>query len=159
MPKLSKYFETKRDADGVFRMHVSLDGYALLRLAPTNKGSAFTVEERRALHLDGLLPAARVDARRADRADVCGLSHASPPTLRSTRTCAQVQERNETLFYALLERHLPEMLPIIYTPTVGDAVRNYHNIYQSARGLSLSPENVERARGRARRTVTTTTCA
>ena len=63
------------------------------------------------------------------------------------------------LFYALLERHLPEMLPIIYTPTVGDAVRNFHSIYQSARGLSLSPENIDRAaRGRST-TATTTTCA
>ena len=70
-----------------------------------------------------------------------------------------MQERNETLFYALLERHLPEMLPIIYTPTVGDAVRNYHNIYQTARGLSLSPLNIENARRSPRATATTTTSA
>ncbi len=145
MPKLSKYFETTRDADGVFRMHVSLDGYALLRLAPTNKGTAFTVEERRALHLDGLLPphVSTLDEQ-------CARSHAG--FLREASDLAKytylrnVQERNETLYYALLERHLPEMLPIIYTPTVGEAVRNYHNIYQSARGISLSPDNVERAR-------------
>jgi len=145
MTKLSKYFETTRDPDGVFRMHVSLDGYALLRLAPTNKGTAFTIEERRALHLDGLLPphVSTLDEQ-------CARSHAGflrePTDLAKYTYLRNVQERNETLYYALLERHLPEMLPIIYTPTVGEAVRNYHNIYQSARGISLSPENISRAR-------------
>ncbi len=145
MPKLSKYFETARDADGVFRMHVSLDGYALLRLAPTNKGSAFTIEERRALHLDGLLPP-HVSSLDEQLARTYAGFLRSPTDLMKYTYLRQVQERNETLFYALLEQHLPEMLPIIYTPTVGDAVRNYHNIYQSARGVSLSPENVSRAR-------------
>lgn len=145
MPKLSKYFETKRDADGVFRMHVSLDGYALLRLAPTNKGTAFSLDERRALHLDGLLPPHVSTLDEQIARTYAGFLHA-PSDLAKYTYLRQVQERNETLFYAMLERHLPEMLPIIYTPTVGDAVRNYHHIYQSARGLSLSPDNVERAR-------------
>lgn len=144
MPKLSKYFETKRDADGVFRMHVSLDGYALLRLAPTNKGSAFTVEERRALHLDGLLPP-HVSSLEEQIARTYAGFLREPTDLMKYTYLRQVQERNETLFYAMLDQHLPEMLPIIYTPTVGEAVRNYHNIYQSARGVSLSPENIERA--------------
>jgi malate dehydrogenase (oxaloacetate-decarboxylating) len=144
MPKLSKYFETKRDDDGVFRMHVTLDGYALLRLAPTNKGSAFTLEERRALHLDGLLPPHVSTLDEQIGRTYAGFLHA-PTDLAKYTYLRQVQERNETLFYALLERHLPEMLPIIYTPTVGEAVRNYHHIYQSARGLSVSLRNVERA--------------
>ncbi len=145
MPKLSKYFETTRDADGVFRMHVTLDGYALLRLAPTNKGTAFTLPERRALHLDGLLPP-HVSTMEEQLARTYASFVRMPNDLMKYTYLRQVQERNETLFYALLHEHLPEMLPIIYTPTVGDAVRNYHNIYQSARGLSLSPENVERAK-------------
>ncbi|HEY1959710.1 MAG TPA: NAD-dependent malic enzyme [Polyangiaceae bacterium] len=145
MPKLSKYFETKRDADGVFRMHVSLDGYALLRLAPTNKGTAFTLEERRELKLDGLLPP-HVSTLGEQIARTYAGFLKQPNDLAKYTYLRQVQERNETLFYALLDSHLPEMLPIIYTPTVGDAVRNYHNIYQSARGISLSPDNVERAR-------------
>ena len=145
MPKLSKYFETKRDADGIFRMHVALDGYALLRLAPTNKGTAFTMEERRALGLDGLLPPHVSTLDEQIARNYAGFVRA-PNDLAKYTFLRQLQERNETLFYALLERHLPEMLPIIYTPTVGDAVRNYHNIYQSARGISLSPMNVDRAR-------------
>src|SRR6185437_7702269 len=145
MPKLSKYFETKRDADGVFRMHVSLDGYALLRLAPTNKGTAFTLEERRELKLDGLLPP-HVSSLDEQIARTYAGFLKQPNDLAKYTYLRQVQERNETLFYALLDSHLPEMLPILYTPTVGDAVRNYHNIYQSARGISLSSMNIERAR-------------
>jgi malate dehydrogenase (oxaloacetate-decarboxylating) len=145
MPKLSKYFETKRDADGVFRMHVSLDGYALLRLAPTNKGTAFTVAERRALRLDGLLPPHVSSLDEQLSRTYAGFLR-EPTDLAKYTYLRNVQERNETLFYALLEQHLPEMLPIIYTPTVGDAVRNYHNIYQSARGISLSPDNIGHAR-------------
>ena len=144
MPKLSKYFETTRDDDGVFRMHVTLDGYALLRLAPTNKGTAFTLEERRALHLDGLLPPHVSTMDEQISRTYAGFIK-QPNDLAKYTYLRAMQERNETLFYALLERHLPEMLPIIYTPTVGEAVRNYHNIYQSARGLSLSPLNVENA--------------
>jgi malate dehydrogenase (oxaloacetate-decarboxylating) len=145
VPKLSKYFETTRDADGVFRMHVSLDGYALLRLAPTNKGTAFTLAERRALHLDGLLPPHVSTLDEQLSRTYAGFLR-EPTDLAKYTYLRNVQERNETLFYALLEQHLPEMLPIIYTPTVGEAVRNYHNIYQSARGISLSPENIDHAR-------------
>ncbi len=145
MPKLSKYFETQRDDDGVFRMHVTLDGYALLRLAPTNKGSAFTIEERRALKLDGLLPP-HISTMDEQLARTYAGFREQPTDLAKYTYLRAMQERNETLYYALLERHLPEMLPIIYTPTVGDAVRKYNNIYQSARGLSLSPLNIESAR-------------
>jgi malate dehydrogenase (oxaloacetate-decarboxylating) len=144
MPKLSKYFETMRDADGVFRMHVSLDGYALLRLAPTNKGTAFTIEERRALHLDGLLPPHVSSLDEQIARTHAGFLRESSDLAKYTYL-RNVQERNETLYYALLEQHLPEMLPIIYTPTVGEAVRNYSHIYQSARGISLSPDNIEHA--------------
>ena len=145
MAKLSKYFETRRDSDGVFRMHVTLDGYALLRLAPTNKGTAFTTDERRALHLDGLLPP-HVSSLDEQIARTYAGFLREPSDLAKYVYLRNVQERNETLYYALLEQHVPEMLPIIYTPTVGDAVRNYSHIYNHARGISLSPDNIEHAR-------------
>ena len=144
MSKLSKYFETHRDADGVFRMHVALDGYALLRLAPTNKGTAFTQEERRRLGLDGLLPPRVSTLDEQIERSYAGFVK-EPTDLAKYTYLRAVQERNETLYYALLERHLPEMLPIIYTPTVGDAVRQYSNIYQSARGISVSTINIDHA--------------
>ncbi len=56
-----------------------------------------------------------------------------------------MQERQEILFYALLERHLEEMLPIVYTPTVGAAVQQFSALYQNPRGLSFSPLNIDRA--------------
>ena len=144
MSKLSKYFETHRDADGVFRMHVALDGYALLRLAPTNKGTAFTQEERRRLGLDGLLPPRVSTLDEQIERSYAGFVK-EPTDLAKYTYLRAVQERNETLYYAMLERHLPEMLPIIYTPTVGDAVRQYSNIYQSARGISVSTINIDHA--------------
>ncbi len=128
-----------------FACTCSLDGYALLRLAPTNKGTAFTLAERRALHLDGLLPPHVSTLDEQLSRTYAGFLR-EPSDLAKYTYLRNVQERNETLFYALLEQHLPEMLPIIYTPTVGEAVRNYHNIYQSARGISLSPENIDHAR-------------
>ena len=56
-----------------------------------------------------------------------------------------VQERNEVLFYALVSTYLEEMMPIIYTPTVGKAVQKYSSLYRSPRGLTFTAENVKRA--------------
>ena len=56
-----------------------------------------------------------------------------------------VQERQEVLFYALVARHLEEMMPIIYTPTVGEAVANFSQMFQFGRGISLSTGNIHRA--------------
>ncbi|HZH04384.1 MAG TPA: NAD-dependent malic enzyme, partial [Myxococcaceae bacterium] len=56
----------------------------------------------------------------------------------------QLQERSEVLFYALLTRHIAEMLPIVYTPTVGEAVKHFSSLYQSPRGLTVSKPNVGR---------------
>src|SRR5690606_39105100 len=55
-----------------------------------------------------------------------------------------LQDRNEALFYALLERHLEEMMPIVYTPTVAEAVQRFSRIYRYPRGLTLSTENIDR---------------
>src|SRR5512143_4034356 len=110
-------------------MHVTLDGYALLRLAPTNKGTAFTQEERRRLGLDGLLPPHVSTLDEQIARSYAGLVK-EPTDLAKYTYLRAVQERNETLYYALLERHLPEMLPIIYT---------------SARGVSVSTINIDHA--------------
>jgi malate dehydrogenase (oxaloacetate-decarboxylating) len=144
MARLSRYFETVRDANGEVSLRVHLDGAALLRLSLTNKGTAFPMEERVALGIDGLLPP-RVSTleRQIDR--TYASFQREPTPLAKYSNLRSLQERNEILFYALLDRHLPEMLPIIYTPTVGDAVKNASTIYQSARGLSLAAENIDRA--------------
>jgi malate dehydrogenase (oxaloacetate-decarboxylating) len=125
-------------------MRVFIDGHPLLRLAATNKGTAFTREERLALGLDGLLPP-RVATLEEQRVRVYAGYANEPTPIARYQYLRALQERNELLFYALLERHLAEMLPIIYTPTVGEAVKQFSSLYQSARGLSFSAANIDRA--------------
>ncbi len=141
---LCQFFDIVRGPDGQDRMVVAVDGIALLRLVLINKGTAFTREERAALGLDGLLPPQvndlELQVARAYRG-YCG----EPTRLAKYQYLRGVQERQEILFYALLERHLEEMLPIVYTPTVGEAVQKFSALYQNPRGLSLSPENIDRA--------------
>jgi malate dehydrogenase (oxaloacetate-decarboxylating) len=144
MARLSRYFETVRDARGHVALRVHVDGASLLRLPYTNKGTAFPLEERIALGIDGLLPP-RVSTLERQIERTYASFRREPTPLAKYSNLRALQERNEILFYALLERHLAEMLPIIYTPTVGDAVKNASTIYQNARGLSLSPENIDRA--------------
>jgi malate dehydrogenase (oxaloacetate-decarboxylating) len=144
MARISRYFETARNADGSTRMQIRLDGAALLRMPLLNKGTTFSQEERIALGIDGLLPP-HVGTLESQIERTYASFSREPTPLAKYSNLRALQERNEILFYALLERHLAEMLPIIYTPTVGDAVKNASAIYQNARGLSLSPLNIDRA--------------
>ncbi len=145
MARLSRYFELVRAADGAEHMRVHIDGVALLRLALTNKGVAFPIDERIALGLDGLLPPHVAGIEEQLTRVYEGFIREPSPIAQYTYL-RSLQERNEILFYALVERHLEEMLPIVYTPTVGEAVQKFYALYQSARGLSLSVENIDRAK-------------
>jgi malate dehydrogenase (oxaloacetate-decarboxylating) len=121
-----------------------MDGAAILRFPLTNRGTAFTDSERVALGLDGLLPPAVTTLEwQIERSYKAFLYEPTP--LAKYSFLRGLQERNEVLYYALLEQHLAEMLPIIYTPTVGDAVMNASRIYRWPRGVSLSPRNIDRA--------------
>jgi malate dehydrogenase (oxaloacetate-decarboxylating) len=144
MPKLSAYFDLVTDPDGRERLEVSLTGIALLRLVLTNKGTAFSREERAALALEGLLPPAVETLDQQIERALRGYRDESTP-LHRYQYLRSLQERQEILFYALLERHVEEMLPVVYTPTVGEAVKQFSALYQYPRGLSLSPENIDRA--------------
>jgi len=142
MARTSRYFDLVGDGDDE-KLLVRLEGPALLRMALTNKGTAFPQEERVALGIDGLLPP-RVIGLEEQLERTYASFRKEPTDLAKYVNLRSVQERNEILFYALVERHLEEMLPILYTPTVAEAVRNFSTIYQNARGLSVSPLNVER---------------
>ena len=144
MAKLSRYFETFREPDGTEKMRVFVRGHAVLRLAATNKGTSFPEDERIALGLEGLLPP-RLTNLEAQVARVSAAYATQPTPLSKYQFLRNLQERNELLFYAVLERHLAEMMPIIYTPTVGEAVQGFSQHYQSPRGISLSTRNIERA--------------
>lgn len=104
-----------------------------------NKGSAFTKAERRAFNLIGLLPP-RYESieEQLERAYHQFKSFDEP--INKHIYLRVVQDTNETLFYRLLGEHLVEMLPIIYTPTVGDACEHFSDIYRSARGIFVSYE-------------------
>jgi malate dehydrogenase (oxaloacetate-decarboxylating) len=141
--KLSKYFDYKMDKQGNSYLEVYLRGMPLLRLSATNKGTAFSEKERIELGLDGLLPPHVVDLKqqveRLYRSYKC-LHH----DIEKYQFLRAVQERSEVTYFALLEHHLEEMMPIIYTPTVGKAVQNYSALYRTPRGLTLSPLNIDR---------------
>ncbi|MCC6136392.1 MAG: NAD-dependent malic enzyme [Candidatus Contendobacter sp.] len=141
---ISPYFDIKTDADGHQYMEVYLEGIALLRLVLSNKGTAFTEDERVALGLDGLLPP-QVNTLEQQVERVYRGFLREPDPIGKYQYLRALQERAETLFYALLERHLEEMMPIIYTPTVGQAVQQFSHLYQNPRGLSFSPLNIDRA--------------
>jgi len=142
--RVSRLFDLKEDEHGRKYMEVYLDGIALLRLVLTNKGTAFSYEERLALRLGGLLPPQYNTLEQQIDRVYEGFVQA-PTEIDKYQYLRSLQERQEILFYALLEKHLEEMLPIVYTPTVGAAVQQFSALYQNPRGLSFSPLNIDRA--------------
>jgi len=115
-----------------------------LRFTALNKGTAFTEHERIDLGLEGLLPP--VVAKLEDQvARLYNSFSEQPDDLEKYQFLRAVQERNEVLYFALISEYLEEMMPIIYTPTVGKAVQKYSSIYRSPRGLTFTADNVQRA--------------
>jgi malate dehydrogenase (oxaloacetate-decarboxylating) len=121
-------------------LDTSSRGVAVLSNPMLNKGSAFGAEERRALGLIGLLPPA-IKTLEEQAGRVFAQYSAEPDDLAKHTYLTALHDRNEVLFYAVLSQHLPEMLPIIYTPTVGDAIARYSHQYQRPRGVYLSIDN------------------
>jgi malate dehydrogenase (oxaloacetate-decarboxylating) len=121
-------------------VEVTITGDTLLRSPLTNKGTAFTASERAELGLVGLLPP-RVETLddQLRRAHAAYLREAT--SLGRFRFLRRLQDTNEVLYYALLQGHVREMLPIVYTPTVGEGVERFSDIYEAHRGLSLSIED------------------
>ena len=142
--RISKLFDLKKDDQGRRYMEVNQDGIALLRLVLCNKGTAFSHEERVALRLDGLLPP-QVNTIEQQAARVYRGFVEAPTDIQKYQFLRALQERQEVLFYKLLELHLEEMMPIVYTPTVGAAVQQFSALYQNPRGISLTPLNIDRA--------------
>jgi malate dehydrogenase (oxaloacetate-decarboxylating) len=110
-----------------------------------NKGTAFTDDERRALGLVGLMPP-RVLTLGEQASRAYAQYSAQPTALAKHVYLTALHDRNEVLFYALVSAHLPEMLPVVYTPTVGEAIERYSHEYRRPRGVYLSiddPDLVE----------------
>lgn len=141
--KLSPYFDIKKDTHGHEYMEVYLEGIALLRLVLTNKGTGFSYEERISLGLDGLLPPQVNTLQQQVERVYRGYLRVADP-ISKYQYLRALQERTEILYYALLASHLEEMMPIVYTPTVGQAVQEFSYLFQNPRGLSFSPLNIDR---------------
>ena len=120
-------------------IYISYAGPALLETPLLNKGSAFSEKERRAFNLIGLLPPRYENIEEQVKRAYMQYKSFEEPINRHIYLRV-VQDNNETLFYRLLEEHLVEMLPIIYTPTVGEACEHFSDIYRSARGIFVAYE-------------------
>lgn len=119
------------------RLSPDLRGRALLETPSLNKGTAFTLLERQALGLDGLLPpAVETIEEQSFRAYKAYLR--KPDDLERHIYLRQLQDTNEVLFYRLLLDHIEEMLPIVYTPVVAEACQEFSHIYRRPRGLIIS---------------------
>ena len=119
-----------------------LRGQALLREPLLNKGTAFSLEERARLGLNGLLPP-EVKTLEQQEARAYGQYRQQPNDLARNVYLTALHDRNEVLFYRLLTDHLPEMLPIVYTPTVALAIERYSHQYRRPRGVFLSIDHPE----------------
>lgn len=118
-------------------LYIPYAGPTLLETPLLNKGSAFDHQERINFNLAGLLPPRfeTIDEQ-VDRAyrQYCSFHN----DINKHIYLRAIHDNNETLFFKLVQRHLVEMLPIIYTPTVGDACEQFSDIYRSSRGLFIS---------------------
>ncbi|XP_030448653.2 NADP-dependent malic enzyme isoform X1 [Syzygium oleosum] len=112
-------------------------GYNLLRDPHHNKGSAFNEKERDAHYLRGLLPPAILSQELQEKRLMHTLRQYEVP-LQRYMALMDLQERNEKLFYKLLIDHVEELLPVVYTPTVGEACQKYGSIYRRPQGLFIS---------------------
>lgn len=117
-------------------LEISLTGQALLETPLLNKGSAFNEEERREFGLMGLLPP-HVSTVDEQLTRTYGSFKNKESDLERYIYLVSLQDRNETLFYRLLQEHITEMMPIVYTPVVGEGCKLYSRIYRRPRGLYI----------------------
>jgi malate dehydrogenase (oxaloacetate-decarboxylating)(NADP+) len=117
-------------------MPPALTGYDLLRNPRLNKGSAFTEKERRDYGLEGLLPPGVSSLEHQVARTHAELAHIDND-LEKYLLLSDLQARNETLFYAVIMSDPAAFMPIVYTPTVGEACQKFGHIFRAARGLYL----------------------
>lgn len=124
---------------GPSRKKISKKGVALLRDPLLNKGSAFTAEERDAFRLHGLLPYQIMDIAAQGKRVYEAISRVGDD-LAKYLALAALQDRNESLYFYLLQQHLEEFLPIVYTPTIGMATKRFSHVFQRGRGIWITPD-------------------
>ncbi|MBN8526619.1 MAG: NAD-dependent malic enzyme [Planctomycetes bacterium] len=120
-------------------------GTRLLQDPRFNKGTAFTTAERHALGLRGLVPPGILDIQ-AQQARMLATLQRQANDLERYVHLISLQDRNETLFYRLVIDHIEQMMPLIYTPTVGQACQRHGHIYRRSRGLYISLQDLGHVR-------------
>jgi malate dehydrogenase (oxaloacetate-decarboxylating) len=141
---LDAAYELGPAAEG-YPVRIRARGRAVLSNPMLNRGTAFTHQQRQALGLQGLLPSG-VSTLEGQLRRVYAQYLRQPDDLAKNVFLGNMRDRNEVLFYRLLTEHLEEMLPIVYTPTVGKAIERYSHEYRRPRGVFLSvdhPRDVE----------------
>ncbi len=127
--------QTWRDGDGSW--HTTLRGRHVFADPRINKGTAFNAAERQELGLVGIMPPRIL---RLDEQAVRSYEQfrKQPTDLAKNVFLTALHDRNDVLFFRLLVDHLPEMLPVVYTPTVGQAIERYSHEYRRPRGVYLT---------------------
>lgn len=130
-------YQLEADENGRSVLKVSLSDYALLSNALLNKGMAFTSEEREAFDLVGLLPPHVTDLSIQRERSYLAFKN-KDSDIEKYIYLRDLQDSNETLFYSLLTHHIEEMLPIVYTPTVGLGCERFSQVYRRPRGVFIA---------------------
>ena len=134
-------YELIRGSDEVIA-RIRARGNGVLSNPRINRGTAFTLPERQALGLTGLLPSG-VSTIDGQLRRTYAQYRAQADDLRKWVYLANLRDRNEVLFYRLLSEHLEEMLPVIYTPTVGLAIERFSHEFRRPRGVFLSVDHID----------------
>lgn len=130
-------YRLNQDQSGHQWIETAYTGKALLSIAQLNKGTAFTADEREQLGLLGKLPP-QIESIDEQAERVYQQYSNFEETINRNIFLNQLLNTNQVLFYYLIDKHLKEMLPTIYTPIVGNAVKSYHRKFQQPRGLYIS---------------------
>lgn len=136
-------YEFAVDDNGNPYIKVKISGYSLISSPLLNKGMAFSKHEREEFDLLGLLPPGETTlaTQRKRSYEAC---KSKTSDLEKYIYLRDLQDSNETLYYSLLCEHIPEFMPIVYTPTVGLGCQRFSHIYRRPRGLFISYPDIDR---------------
>lgn len=137
--RMSKFKIIRNDEGDISHIETTLSGHDILSSSKMNKGCAFSLEEREIFHLTGLLPH-QTETLEQQVARMYAQFNEHNSNLAKNIYLNVLHDYNETLYYKLISDNLEEMLPIIYTPTVGEAVERFSLELRKTRGLYISYE-------------------